>query len=1130
MSLHNDAAVFVRRFAGPRSMLLSVSSLLLPSLILLSVFSARSFAQTELGSEDDLTVLGTDGTAVDPDTEIKGFTVFGSTQAAYAGALVGPGNVVVNGVLAVSTGAYFVGNSTFTGAGKIFIGDGSAGQVLSKNSGGYLQWTNTSALGDNLGDHTAIQDINAAGWDLVNVSSVAFTGLVGISSATKANYGGIYVSTHIYTPGNVYADKLYGDGSGLSGVSGSPVGESLTSANIWVGNVSDLAAAVAMSGNGSLSNTGAFTLDTSDAYTWTGPNIFQGAMTIGDGGDAISVNSSAWDISTAGAVSGVTTLGMSGVLTNTNATTSALTMSGATSGINFTGTAVINTSDWDISATGGMTGITDITNTGFYTQSGTSANTFTGATTISNSLTVSSLTATNALGIEADRLYFNPNVALSSTTAANYGGVYASTHVYVNGDVHATKFYGDGSGLTGIGSPVGEALASANIWVGNVSDLAAAVTMSGNGSLSNTGAFTLDTADAYTWTGTNIFQGAMTMGDGGDAISVNSSAWDISTAGAVSGVTTLGMSGVLTNTNATTSALTMSGATSGINFTGTAVINTSDWDISATGGMTGITDITNTGFYTQSGTSANTFTGATTISNSLTVSSLTATNALGIEADRLYFNPNVALSSTTAANYGGVYASTHVYVNGDVHATKFYGDISGASGLPSGDNLGSHVATTTLNMAGFPIINVSTINMQSGSIAIVPQGTAGSNNGYGISIGSNAYNNYTAGLGIGYAAYNNHDYGTGLGNLSYSNYSYGVGVGVNTYLNYGGGVGIGSGAHDNYTHGLGVGEEASGNYNSGIGVGYQALNNKDYGIGIGSQASGNQNYGIGIGAVAAGNYNNGIGIGNQADDNYEYGVGIGYGATGNYYSGVGIGDWTTNNHDSGTGVGAGAGYNYDYGVGIGAGARNNSHYAVGVGAESRYNKGYGSALGAYSYASSSSTALGSYAKANAELSLALGYGTVNNSTGTASFGVYALYTSSNIVAVGSITANAFYGDGSGLTGIDAGAGPSIDVSTINATATTPYGGVNITTNTFIQGGVTIGAAAAPMGANLIVADNGTGKPGLLLYNTGTKPTCSSLYRGGMFYERSASGIADKMYICMKMSTDAYQWVLMSLGN
>ncbi|MDD2805373.1 MAG: hypothetical protein PHV33_07445 [Elusimicrobiales bacterium] len=105
-----------------------------------------------------MSILGIDGTALDPDVEVKGFAVFGSTQSAYAGAVVGAGNVVVNGVLSVSSGAYFVGTSTFTAAAKIYINDGSAGQILGKNSGGWLEWLNSS--GDNLGNHTATTDLS----------------------------------------------------------------------------------------------------------------------------------------------------------------------------------------------------------------------------------------------------------------------------------------------------------------------------------------------------------------------------------------------------------------------------------------------------------------------------------------------------------------------------------------------------------------------------------------------------------------------------------------------------------------------------------------------------------------------------------------------------------------------------------------------------------------------------------------------------------------------------------------------------------------------------------------------------------------------------------------------------------
>nr|MDA8131645.1 hypothetical protein [Elusimicrobiota bacterium] len=145
----------------------------------------RVAAQTELGSEDDLTVLGINGTAADPDTEIKGFTVFGSTQAVYTGAVVGAGNAVVNGYLAVSSGAYFVGGSTFAAGGAYFtgvssftipgnmhVGGGAVGQVLSKVAGGGMQWSSVTDMvsGDNLGSHIATTTLQMGVYG-VNTSS-----------------------------------------------------------------------------------------------------------------------------------------------------------------------------------------------------------------------------------------------------------------------------------------------------------------------------------------------------------------------------------------------------------------------------------------------------------------------------------------------------------------------------------------------------------------------------------------------------------------------------------------------------------------------------------------------------------------------------------------------------------------------------------------------------------------------------------------------------------------------------------------------------------------------------------------------------------------------------------------------
>lgn len=130
------------------------------ALALACVAAAGSLAQaadngTEFGIEDDLTVLGTAGTALDPDVEIKGFTVFGSTQAAYL-IPVDTGNVVLNGIVQVSSGLYVAGGSTFTAgayftgissfsdAANIHVGGGTANQVLKKVAGGGMVWADDS--------------------------------------------------------------------------------------------------------------------------------------------------------------------------------------------------------------------------------------------------------------------------------------------------------------------------------------------------------------------------------------------------------------------------------------------------------------------------------------------------------------------------------------------------------------------------------------------------------------------------------------------------------------------------------------------------------------------------------------------------------------------------------------------------------------------------------------------------------------------------------------------------------------------------------------------------------------------------------------------------------------------------
>jgi hypothetical protein len=66
--------------------------------------------------------------------------------------------------------------ASFTDVANIYITGGADNQVLAKNgANGPLKWTNTSALGDNLGNHTATQNLDMAGYNVINAATVSVT-------------------------------------------------------------------------------------------------------------------------------------------------------------------------------------------------------------------------------------------------------------------------------------------------------------------------------------------------------------------------------------------------------------------------------------------------------------------------------------------------------------------------------------------------------------------------------------------------------------------------------------------------------------------------------------------------------------------------------------------------------------------------------------------------------------------------------------------------------------------------------------------------------------------------------------------------------------------------------------------
>lgn len=77
----------------------------------------------------------------------------------------------------------------------------------------------------------------------------------------------------------------------------------------------------------------------------------------------------------------------------------------------------------------------------------------------------------------------------------------------------------------------------------------------------NSGAsLTLDSGSTFTGGGTSSFTGQVTVGDGGDTVAVNSSDWDISTTGTMTGIGAITSDGALTAASAViTGALTVGG-------------------------------------------------------------------------------------------------------------------------------------------------------------------------------------------------------------------------------------------------------------------------------------------------------------------------------------------------------------------------------------------------------------------------------------------------------------------------------------------------------------------------------------------------------------------------------------------
>src|SRR3989339_181347 len=310
-------------------------------------------------------------------------------------------------------------------------------------------------------------------------------------------------------------------------------------------------------------------LDVDGTMTFDGALTINGQVTLGDGGDTVEINSSDWDVNATGDMTGIGAITMNGLLTGTLGAT----ISGATTSINASsnfgtnintgtsegavaigggsGTVAINSTVWDVAATGAVS----ITN-GVDVIGLTIAPTF--ATTTAIDLSDADIGTALSVG---------DNDIVGLTGLINY----------TNFDVDASGNITNVSGITSDGAIATTSTLDVD-GTANISDTTAGANVTMGNSTGNL-TFASDNADFTLTDATdNVFQivsstaatlldidlgaaDAMTLGDSSTTIALNSSDWDVNATGDMTGIGAITMDGALSGATslATTGDLTVSG-------------------------------------------------------------------------------------------------------------------------------------------------------------------------------------------------------------------------------------------------------------------------------------------------------------------------------------------------------------------------------------------------------------------------------------------------------------------------------------------------------------------------------------------------------------------------------------------
>lgn len=688
------------------------------------------------------------------------------------------------------------GNLTLT----LPTGAGTNGQVLSTNGSGTLSWA-TAGSGTFTGGAISSDITLADDVDILPTTVITDTWSIQVYDTDAPGYLDVLRWTNATTPTVVFGNAA----ETLSIVS--------TRFNVsTVGAVSGVAALTQSGGIASINAS-------SDYATNINTGTSAGAVTIGGGSGTVAINSSVWDITTAGAVTGLTSLSFSDDISLANGKAlKGSAVSGETVAFqvydNDTGpayknailltngntptvvigdnnpTVAVNSSDWDIGTTGIMTGIGAITSDGLLTCTG--GETMTGTVSINDSstgttslgsgtgsgavsigtgatiqtidvgtggaaktVTLGSTNSTSTTAIKSGSNGVNINVSNAaqptninsgdSTGIVTVGGTgIMAINIGAGGTGAKTIAIGDGAstGTTTIKAGSGKVIINAtngtvstDIGTGNTSgtvtigNAAATITEVGTYTVNN------NASTCTTGIGTGTTSGAITIGGNSNTLVINTSDWDIDATGIMTNIGAITSNGLFTGTlGATISGAAVSlnaDSNFGVNLctgssngtvtiggdSGLVVVDSSDWNINATGDMTGIGAITSNGLWT--GTLGATVTGATTSINAssnfatnINTGTSTGTATIGNALATVVVSGAVVSVNTDAGtcvtNLGTGTTSGAVTVGGTGTQTIDIGTGAGVKTV----NIGStNTTSTTTIAAGSGLVNFSDVSI-----------------------------------------------------------------------------------------------------------------------------------------------------------------------------------------------------------------------------------------------------------------------------------------------------------------------------------------------------------------------------------------------------------------------------------